>query len=155
MFSSCRAAVLSEPLCYALRTNSLRSHSNESSPPCRPHTAPLITPCWATLGHKHQILIQLRRYKACFFSLDPSTSQIEWSRNSGRQQLLSVNWLVIGTFFFPPTEALQGLGTTLALYSRTYAWSLQYSERNTVLLWERIGGYESSGCFSLWFAWDW
>lgn len=69
----------------------------QMNPPCKQYTTLLITHCWLPLGHKHQILILLRIYKACFFSLDPSTSEIEWSRNSGWRQLLKAKWMVIGS----------------------------------------------------------
>ena len=76
---------------------------------------------------------------ACFFSLDPSTSQIEWSRNPSRQQLLSAKWMVIGTFF--PTRESQKLCRALTLQPNkciifTVQWKkLQYCTLKNRWIW--------------------
>lgn len=151
-FFSCSIAVLAESVDYALATNSLRSHSNESSPPCRPFTTPLITRRRPLLGHKHQTLILLRSYKACFFSLDPSTSQIEWSRNSDRQQLLSAKWAVISAVVFNQGAkmTLRGRGTTFALTLQPNFSVICTVQRKkiTVLFRDEIGASVSFSCLA-------
>lgn len=117
---------------------------NPLQPASRAHPSSLTAD---TIGHTHRILMLQRRYKACFFSLDPSTFQMDWGTHAGQQQLLHAKWW----WWAQSSSAGHGYCAW-----QTYARSLQYIEIHYSIVWSGNGWMCQDWLLNvgLWFTWE-